>query len=213
MAIRAKAGSLDATSSIELIARVRRGDQQARDVLLARYRPRMEKWAHGRLPAWARGAADTQDIVQEALLQVANRINRFEPRHDAAFQAYVRKALFNRVRDLTRRAKRRPAGPVIDSAMPAGTPSPLEEAVGREALERYEAALNRLKPIDRHAVIVHVEMGLSNAEAARALGRPSEAAAHMAVTRALVRLAQEMTKGVQAPPSRKPRRPRAARGA
>src|SRR5579864_426282 len=93
-------GQTDATSSVELIARVRKGDKQAREVLLARYRPRMERWAHGRLPSWARGAADTQDIVQEALLQVANQISHFEPRHDAAFQAYVRKSLFNRIRDL-----------------------------------------------------------------------------------------------------------------
>jgi RNA polymerase sigma-70 factor (ECF subfamily) len=204
-------GEIEATSSVELIARVRSGDEQARDALLARYRPRMERWAHGRLPSCARGAADTQDIVQEALLQVARRISMFEPRHDAAFQSYVRKALFNRIRDLTRLARRRPTADALDAAIPASTPSPLEEAVGQEALERYEAALGRLKAADRQAVIVRVEMGLSNAEVAQALGKPTEAAAHMAVSRALVRLAQEMTKKAPMPTSQPKRRNREAR--
>jgi len=212
MGTRAKeGGQVEATSSVELIGRVRKGDQQARDVLLARYRPRMERLAHGRLPVWARDAVDTQDIVQDALLQVANHMSMFEPRHDAAFQAYVRKVLFNRIRDLTRRARRRPTAHALESVIPASTPSPLEEAVGQEALERYEAALRRLKTVDRQAVIVRVEMGLSNAEIARALGKPTEAAAHMAVTRALVRLAQEMTRQAQTPTPRPKRRKRAAR--
>jgi DNA-directed RNA polymerase specialized sigma24 family protein len=38
-------------------------------------------------------------------------------------------------------------------------------------------------------------MGLSYAEVADVLGKPSVAAAHMAVSRALVRLAQEMSRG------------------
>ena len=44
-------------------------------------------------------------------------------------------------------------------------------------------------------VIVRIEMGHSYAEVAEALGKPSVAAAHMAVSRALVRLAREMSRG------------------
>src|SRR5690349_24985397 len=31
--------------------------------------PRLRRWTHGRLPAWARSAADTSDIVQDVLLR------------------------------------------------------------------------------------------------------------------------------------------------
>ena len=64
--------------------------------------------------------------------------------------------------------------------------------MGSEVFARYEAAMERLRPEEREAVIARVELGLSHAEVAEALGKPSAAAAHMAVSRALVRLAEEM---------------------
>lgn len=185
----------EAESSFVLLERARGGDTRALNDLCARYLPRLQRWAHGRLPGWARGALDTHDLVQETLSHVVQRIQSFEPRHDAAFQAYVRQALLNRVRDEIRRAQRR--GPVdpLGTDKAAADPSPLEEAIGQEALERYEAALQRLRPADREAIIVRIEMGLPYGEVAEALGKPSVAAAHMAVSRALVRLAEEMSRG------------------
>ena len=47
-------------------------------------------------------------------------------------------------------------------------------------------------PEEREAIIARIELGLSHAEVAEALGKPSAAAAHMAVSRALIRLAREM---------------------
>jgi RNA polymerase sigma factor (sigma-70 family) len=181
-------------SSLTLLARARAGDSAALNDLCSRYLPRLQRWAHGRLPSWARGALDTHDLVQETLTQVIRHIQTFEPRHDAAFQAYLRQALLNRVRDEIRRVQRRPAGDPLDSGRPSSDPSPLEEAIGQEALERYEAALQRLKPEDREAIIMRIEMGCSLGELAEALGKPSTAAAHMAVSRALVRLSAEMAR-------------------
>jgi RNA polymerase sigma factor (sigma-70 family) len=189
-----QAGRLDSESSHVLVSRAQSGDGAALDRLCARYLPRLERWAHGRLPAWARGAIDTQDIVQDTLAQVVRRIETFEARHDGAFQAYLRQALLNRIRDEIRRAQRHPAGDPLDSAKPTSMASPLEEAIGAEALQRYEAALQTLKPEDRDAIVLRVELGLSHAEIADAIGKPSVAAAHMAVSRALVRLAQAMAR-------------------
>ena len=67
--------------------------------------------------------------------------------------------------------------------------------IGQETLERYEAALSRLKDDDREAIILRVEFGCSYPDIVTALGKPSLAAAHMAVSRALVRLAEEMAHG------------------
>ncbi len=176
-----------------LLTRARAGDAAALDELCSRYLPRLRRWAHGRLPSWARGSLDTQDLVQDTLTHAVQRIATFEPRHEAAFQAYLRQALMNRVRDEIRRAQRRPAADPLDTSRPSPDPSPLEQAIGQEALERYEAALQRLRPEAREAIILRIEIGLPYSEIAEALGRPSEAAAYMAVSRALVRLAEEMS--------------------
>jgi RNA polymerase sigma-70 factor (ECF subfamily) len=183
-----------AESTFELLARVRAGDSPALEELCARYVPRLRRWAHGRLPSWARGTQDTQDLVQDTMLRVVQQVGTFEARHEAAFQVYLRHALMNRVRDEIRRARRKPAPQPLDSDHEASEPSPLEQAIGRQALERYDAALERLKPQDREAIIARVEMGLPYADIARALGKPSAAAAHMAVSRALVRLVEEMSR-------------------
>ena len=185
-------GTPKALTSVELLSRARAGDDEALNDLCARYLPRLQRWAHGRLPAWARGALDTHDIVQDTLAQVVQRLGSFEPRHDGAFQAYLRQALLNRVRDQIRWAQRRPTD-ALASDRPADEPSPIEEAIGSEALARYEAALQRLKPADREAIIARIELGHSYTDVARALGKPTVAAAHVAVSRALVKLAKEMS--------------------
>jgi RNA polymerase sigma-70 factor, ECF subfamily len=184
----------EAESSVELLVRARAGDSQALDNLFARYLPRLERWAHGRLPPWARDARETQDLVQDTLTQVFLKLQAFEPRHEGAFYAYMRQALMNRVRDEIRRAHRHGPAEVLDTAKSDLGPSPLEEAIGQETLERYEAALDRLRQEDREAIIMRIEMGLSYEEIVKALGKPSVAAAHMAVSRALVKLAQEMSR-------------------
>lgn len=189
---RATERRLDAEATFALIERARGGDAAALDALCARYLPRLQRWAHGRLPAWARGALDTHDLVQDTLAHVIQRLHAFDPHHDAAFQAYLRQALLNRLRDEIRRAQRRPPADPLDTQNASPDPSPLEQAIGQEALARYEQALQRLKPDDREAIIVRIEMGCPYTEVADALGKPSVAAAYMAVSRALVRLAEEM---------------------
>lgn len=184
----------DTESSSTLLARSKAGDADAVDRLCARYLPRLRAWAHGRLPRWARGVVDTQDLAQDTLAQVLRNIHRFEPRHEGAFQVYVREALANRIRDEVRRAqRRRPPEPLSDR--PSMGPSPLEEALGRETLERYERALASLRPEDREVIVLRVEMGYSYPSLVEALGKPGVAAAYMAVSRALVRLAKEMAHG------------------
>ena len=181
-------------SSFVLIGRAKGGDPLALDALCARYIPRLRRWAHGRLPPWARNGLDTQDLVQDTLVQVLRHVESFEPRHDGAFQAYLRQALVNRLRDELRRAQRRPASEPLETGNASPDPSPLEVAIGQQALERYEIALARLRPEDREAIIIRVELGCPYAEVAEALGKPSAAAAHMAVSRALIRLADEMSR-------------------
>jgi RNA polymerase sigma factor (sigma-70 family) len=181
-------------SSLTLLQRAQSGDRAALDSLIARYLPRLQRWASGRLPRWARDMADTQDLVQETLFQTFKRIDRFEPRGEGALLAYLRQAILNRVREELRRAKRRPPRSELDSEAEDSARSPLEEAIGQEALERYERALAMLRREDRELVVARIELGYTNQEIAELLDKPTPNAARMAVERAIIRLAKEMGK-------------------
>jgi RNA polymerase sigma-70 factor (ECF subfamily) len=111
----------------------------------------MRRWASGRLPRWTRDLAETDDLVQDSLLQTFRRLDAINVEHEGALQAYLRQAVRNRIRDHFRRAGRRPAITAIETDHPAVDASPLEAAIGIEALERYERALAALRPDDQAA--------------------------------------------------------------
>ena len=182
-------------STLDLLQRARAGDQQALDALFARYVPLLRRWASGRLPRWARDLADTHDLVQEALLQTFKKIDTFDYRGEGALQAYLRQVLLNRIREELRKAARRPDGTGLGEEQVDPAPSPLESAIGQQALEKYERALEKLSAADREAVIARVEMGLSYEELAEAMGKPTADAARKAARRAVIRLAEEMSRG------------------
>lgn len=184
--------SADLESTFHLLERARAGDQAALERLFARHLQPLQRWASGRLPKWARDVADTDDLVQDTLVQTFKRIDAFEPRHVGALQAYLRQAVLNRIRNELRRQGRQPHVTGLDGLDIESAESPLEQAIGREAVERYERALERLTPEDREAIIARMEMGCSYEELAAALGKPTSEAARKAARRALVRLAEEM---------------------
>lgn len=182
----------EAESTTALIGRAKSGDHAARDAIFERYLPRLQRWARGRLPRWARDMTDTHDLVQETLLQTFKHIGRFEPRGELALQAYLRQAVANRVRDELRRFGRRPGRDELDDGHAADRPTPLDEAIGAETAERYERALAALSDADRELIVARVEMNCTYQELATALGKPSAEAARKACERALVRLAAGM---------------------
>ena len=180
---------------MQLLARVRAGDKNALESLFARYGGPLRRWAHGRLPRWARDVADTHDLVQDVLLQTFTRLENFDPRSEDALQAYLRQALMNRVRDELRKHRRRPGSVELDSRHFDDKPSPLDEAIGAEAMERYQDALMRLSEPERDAIVGRIELGLTYSELAELLDKPSPDAARKSAQRALVRLAEEMKHG------------------
>jgi RNA polymerase sigma-70 factor, ECF subfamily len=186
---------MDASTSattLTLLQRASAGDGQAIDQLFARYAPALNRWASGRLPKGLRDIADTQDIVQDAMLQTFRNLHGFEYRGEGGFHAYLRQAILNRVKAEIRRKVHRPVSTALDSGLEADDLSPLEHTIGQHTLARYEEALNRLTVQEREAVIARVELGLSHAEIAETLKKPSVDAARMSVARALAKLAQLM---------------------
>ena len=130
--------------------------------------------------------------VQDTLIRVFEGLPSFKPRHEGAFQGYVRTVLWNRIRDIARQYQRAGAPSPLDSELAGHEDSPYELALADEMLDRYETALERLRPEERDLIIARIEMGLPHAEIAGMFDKPSVAAVHMALSRALVRLAEEM---------------------
>ena len=182
----------DPESSFELLEGARAGDPAALDRLLSRYLSPLQRWASGRLPRWARDLSDTGDLVQETLIRTLRNIGSFRPEREGALQAYLRQAVMNRIRDEIRRARRHPAPEELGEDIPSRWTSPLDQAIGQETVDRYEAALADLRDEEREAIIARVELGHSWDELAAMLGKTSPDAARMATQRALVRLAMKM---------------------
>jgi len=180
------------TSTIDLLERLRNGDDGAVGELVERSLPPLKRWARGRLPTWARSLADTHDLVQDAVIRAMPHLKTFEARHPGALQAYLRQAIANRIRDEIRKVQSRPVAQDPVSGIVDAAPSPLEHVIGRERLERYEKALAQLQPAEREAIVARLELQQSYEEVALALGKPTAGAARMAVTRAVRHLVAAM---------------------
>ena len=136
---------LGSLSTVHLLNEAKSGSLEAREALVARYLPRLQKWARGRLPSSARGVLETDNIVQDTLLQTLHNLDAFDPEHSGAFRGYVRRAAQNRIFDEYRRVSRRPSADQSAGGIAHPGPSPLEAAIGKERVENYEAALEASK--------------------------------------------------------------------
>jgi RNA polymerase sigma factor (sigma-70 family) len=185
---------MDPESSFELIERAQAGDAAALERLLARYRPRLQRWASGRLPRYAREMTDTDDLVQDALISTIRNFQTFENRGEWALQGYLRRAVMNRVRNELERAQNQPRVHELPENMVSRGLSPLEEAIGTQVFERYDAALAALSEPEREAVIARIELGCSYQEIALLVDSPSPDAARMTVARSLTKVAALMSR-------------------
>ena len=178
--------------SEELFRRAREGDGGALDQLFARYLPRLRRWAHGRVPVWARDSVDTGDLVQDTVLKAYANLPSFEPQYKGALFGYLRRALINRIHDQFRHASRHVAPQELDENSPDTGASPLASAIDEEDRRRYDAAVQKLRPSDRAAIIGRLELGYSYEQLALILEKPTPEAARLAVRRALLRLKEEV---------------------
>jgi RNA polymerase sigma factor (sigma-70 family) len=181
-----------AESTHELVTRARLGDETAWSVLVARYEGPLRRSVRGRLPRAARGLTDTDDMVQDATLNVLRRLPLIELRFPGALLAYLRRSVQNRLVDERRRAARIiPPTPLRDEHV---TPqaSPLDRAMDRDQRRRFKAALNTLSARDRRAVVLRIDAGASYDAIAEVIGAPTPNAARVTVGRALHRIAEMM---------------------
>lgn len=171
---------------------MREGDESARSELLHRYVPIFRRWAHGRLPGYARDLAETDDLVQLSIIRALQSIDRFEGKHEGAFLAYLRAILMNLVRDEIGRAKRKPPKEELSDNVPAHDASPLQRVINCETLDAYEAALDKLPQHAREAAFLRFEFDMTYPEIAEKVRAPSANAVRMMVSRARVQIIESM---------------------
>ncbi len=181
-------------STATLLNRVRTGDVEAQERLCSVYLPILTNWAHGRLPKHVRDLNETSDMVQITLIKALEKLDTFKPIREGSFLAYLRKILLNNIRMEIRRYTRQSDKKkmINDVELIDTEASTIEQAIGKEMLEKYENALARLPQKSREAIILRNEFGFSFLEVAEAMDLTSANSARMTVSRALLKLAKLM---------------------
>jgi RNA polymerase sigma factor (sigma-70 family) len=186
-------GPLNLHSTVDLTIRARDGDQDALEALCLRCLKSLTCYAAGRLPSSIKGMIETQDIVLQAVQKGLSRLNEFDHRHQGALIAYMRRILKNLIIDHWRASARKGVPVPLDEEQAAPSRTPLENVLDHEQIELYEKALERVRSRDAELVRLRIDEQLGYAEIAVHLGLPTENAARIAVKRAVLRVAHEMS--------------------
>lgn len=180
-------------SSFDLVMRAKAGDDHALDRLLKRYFPRLRRWVTADLPVWAREFNDTEDLVQETLVNAFRNLPNLRMHSRFSFRSYMRRAARNRAHDELKRVTRRPRIEQLTEWACSDEPSSIARCISREDLWRCRAAFARLGPEDRRIIVLRLsDPDASFRTLASRAGKPTEDAARIALGRALTRLAREM---------------------
>lgn len=187
------------------LQRAARGDPDAVRELLEQHRPRLLRMVRLRLSRLLQCRIDEEDILQEALVDVARKLPDYLQNPAAPFYLWLRQLVLLKLAEVHRQhlgVQKRDAGreisiysgalPEADSVSLAAQllgslTSPSQAAIKAERRLRLQEALNSMDTLDREVLALrHLEQ-LSNVETAEVLGlSPSGATArHM---RALKRL-------------------------
>jgi RNA polymerase sigma-70 factor (ECF subfamily) len=189
----------DSAETCVLLEGVARGDRQALEELLARYRPNLRAFVEVRLDARLATRLDPSDVVQEAQLEVARRMDDFLRRRPMPFHVWVRKTAYERLLDLRRHHRRARRSVEREAALPdrsslllarpllSGGPSPSQQLQARELAERVGRAVERLSEADQEVLLMRHGEGLPFEEVACLLGIEPDAA-RKRFGRALIRL-------------------------
>ena len=156
----------DSAQTSGLLERVGRGDRQALEVLLARFRPDLRAFIEVRLDARLAARVDPSDVVQEAQLEVVRRMDDFLKRRPMPFHLWVRKTAYERLLDLRRHHRRARRSVECEAILPdrsslllacpllASGPSPSQHLQARELAERIARAVDRLSPADHEILLM-----------------------------------------------------------
>jgi RNA polymerase sigma-70 factor (ECF subfamily) len=153
----ARGGGMDER---EAIARLRRGDIGGLEVLVRRHQHAALRVAF----LIGRDAALAEDIVQEAFLRAYARIDRF----DAArpFGPWFLRVVANDTLNAVTRRRQAPLDPTLAGTLPDRALGPEALLLAAETEGEVRAALDRLAPAQRAALVARYYLDLDDATAA-----------------------------------------------
>jgi len=195
----------NSSETVELIERSQAGDVQALNDLFTRHSERLRRMVEMRLDHRLQARLDASDVIQEAYVEVVERLDEYLRDPKLPFFLWLRLVVGERLLKLHRHhlgTQMRDAGrevalyrgalPQASSAALAAQllgkhTSPTQAAVRAERVLRLQEALNTLDPLDREILALRHFEELTSSEAAQVLEIEEEAAAKRYV-RALRRL-------------------------
>jgi RNA polymerase sigma-70 factor (ECF subfamily) len=164
----------------DLLGRLRAGDASAVEMLMATYSDRVYRLAHG----VTRNAADAQEVAQDVFLTVVHKVASFEGR--SALSSWIYRITMNTALN-KRRGKRQTVETSLDAELPTygadghregeraylladWSKTPEAEVLSGESRAVLARAIEGLPDSYRAVLILRDVEGLSNEEAAAALG-------------------------------------------
>lgn len=158
----------------EVVRRCQRGDLNAYEILVTRYRHKV----FGLALSMLRNEADATDVAQEAFVRAWQAIRNFKG--TASFYTWIYRITTNLCIDFVRKRNRQPSAPfeeAIDpdtdanvAEPPSTNPLPTQEMERRELGERIAAAIEELSPDHRAVIHLREYEGLEYADIAKAVG-------------------------------------------
>ena len=195
----------------------RAGDQEARDQILERFYPKVQKIVHNQLQhdfrkhhRWIMPLFSTGDIVQEVFVGVVNGLDGFEGENEEALAQFLSAIVRNRLldalryheagrRDVRRKVEEPTVG--MGAVAPAvGDPTPSLAASVGEQLRVYREVLLTLPERQRMLLRLRLENEMPFAEIAEKLGHASADAARKAFRDAQARMLVKLrARGIKPP--------------
>jgi len=188
-------------ATIDLVRNAQQGDRAALESLFARYLPRVRQIVALRLGHRPSEFHTHEEIVQEALLNTFQHLDRYEERSEATFRNWISTCVVNSIREHFRKAgtQKRGAGKVrlfgsyesedTSAIVFAGDDPTPSAIVGRkESIDRVEKALLGLKEHWREVIVQRLFCEMSYAEIGAALGIRDEATVRKLFSRAIAEL-------------------------
>jgi RNA polymerase sigma-70 factor (ECF subfamily) len=191
----------NSADTAQLIESLRAGDREALNDVFTRHRRRLRRMVEMRMDWRLQARLDASDVIQEAFLEAALRMNDYLRDPALPMFLWLRLIVGERLTRVHRQhlgVKMREAGrevslyreplPVALAAQLLGKQtSPTQAAFRAERMLRLQEALNTLDPIDREVLSLRHFEELTRAETAKVLGT-EEGAAAKRYARALKRL-------------------------
>ena len=194
-----------ASSEVDLARRVARGESAALAELFDLYRPRLWRLINFRLDARLQGRVDPDDVLQEAWLNAASRVEHFARETNGSRFIWFRMIVSQTLIDVYRRhlqSEKRDASrerTTLGGWDPSSTSlsltehllgsltSPSQALLRAELSSQLDAALQSLSDLDREVLALRHFEELTNGETAELL-QLTEQAASVRYVRALARL-------------------------